>query len=107
VIAPNSGRGPEIDLCAPGVDILSTLPNNEYGKLSGTSAACPHVSGVAALTWAVYPTASNEQIWNLIASTVDDLGLQGRDWLYGYGRVNAYAASGAPLPPPFIPKRGI
>ena len=46
VIAPNSGRGPEVDLCAPGVDILSTLPNGKYGKMSGTSVACPHVSGL-------------------------------------------------------------
>ncbi|MCK1521996.1 S8 family peptidase [Bradyrhizobium sp. 17] len=106
-IAPNSGRGPEVDVCAPGVDILSTIPNNEYGTLSGTSAACPHVSGVAALTWAIHPNSTNEQIWNLIASTVDNLGIRGRDCLYGYGRVNAYAASGALLPPPVIPKRGV
>jgi subtilisin len=107
VIAPNSGRGPEVDLCAPGVEILSTLPNGEYGKMSGTSVACPHVSGVAALTWGAHPSANNEQIWNLIASTADDLGIPGPDSRYGYGRVNASVASGAPLPPPVIPKRGI
>jgi subtilisin len=106
-IAQNSGRGTEIDLCAPGVDILSTIRNNEYGKMSGTSVACPHVSGVAALTWAAHPNSTNEEIWNLIASTADNLGTPGQDWLFGYGRVNAYAASGAPLPTPAIPKRGI
>jgi subtilisin len=107
MIALNSGRGPEIDLCAPGVDILSTIPNNLYGKLTGTSAACPHVAGVAALAWALHPTSTNEQIWNLVASTVDNLGVSGRDGLYGYGRVDAYAATKASLPPPVVPKRGI
>ena len=107
VIALNSGRGPEVDLCAPGVDILSTLPNNKYGKMSGTSVACPHVSGVAALAWGAHPSSDNEQIWNLIASTADPLGIPGPDSKYGYGRVNAYGASGAPLPPPVIRKRGI
>jgi subtilisin len=107
VVAPNSARGPEIDLCAPGVCILSTLPNGGYGRFSGTSVACPHVSGVAALAWGAHVSSDNEQIWNLVASTVDDLGIPGRDSVYGYGRVNAYAALRAPLPPPVIRKRGI
>ena len=107
VIAPNSGRGPEVDLCAPGVEILSTIPGGEYAKMSGTSVACPHVSGVAALAWGAYPSSDNEQIWNLIASTADDLGIPGPDSKYGYGRVDAGVASGAPFPPPVIPKRGI
>jgi subtilisin len=107
VIAPDSGRGPEVDLCAPGVCILSTLPDAKYGKMSGTSVACPHVSGVAALTWGAHPSSNNEQIWNLIASTAHDLGIPGPDSKYGYGRVNADVALGASLPPPVIPKRGI
>jgi subtilisin len=69
--------------------------------------ACPHVSGVAALAWGAHVSSDNEQIWNLVASTVDDLGIPGRDSVYGYGRVNAYAALRAPLPPPVIRKRGI
>jgi len=107
MIAPNSGRGPEVDLCAPGVDVLSTLPNGNYGKMSGTSVACPHVSGVAALTWGAHPSSDNERIWNLIASTADDLGIPGPDSKYGYGRVNAAGASCASHPTPVVPKRGI
>jgi subtilisin len=107
VIAPFSSRGPEVDLCAPGVNILSTIPNGQYGTMSGTSMACPHVSGVAALTWGAHRFSNNEQIWNLLASTVDNIGVPGWDLLYGYGRVNADAASGALLPPPAIPKRGV
>ena len=44
-----SNYGDWVDICAPGVDILSTYPNNQYGRSNGTSMACPHVSGVAAL----------------------------------------------------------
>ncbi len=107
VIAPSSARGPEIDLCAPGVDIQSTLPNNRYGLLSGTSVACPHVAGVAALVWAAHRSATNEQVWNVLASTVHDLGRSGRDTSYGYGCVNAEAAvASKAFPPPLMPKRG-
>lgn len=44
-----SNYGEWVDICAPGVDVLSTTPKNSYSLMSGTSMACPHLSGVAAL----------------------------------------------------------
>ena len=44
-----SNFGSWVDICAPGSGIMSTVPNNGYSNMSGTSMACPHVSGVAAL----------------------------------------------------------
>jgi subtilisin len=42
-------RGPQIDVCAPGVAIVSTVPGNGFGSNDGTSMAAPHVAGVAAV----------------------------------------------------------
>jgi len=62
-----SSRGPirtvnrvKPDISAPGKDILSAMPPNRYGKMSGTSMACPHISGVAALMWSALPTFNRQ-----------------------------------------------
>lgn len=49
--APYSSVGSAVDLLAPGTNIDSTYVDNEYARASGTSAACPFVTGVAALVW--------------------------------------------------------
>ena len=44
-----SNYGDWVDVCAPGVEVYSTYVNGQYTYMSGTSMACPHASGVAAL----------------------------------------------------------
>jgi len=108
VIAPNSARGPEVKLCAPGVDIKSTVLDGKCGIQSGTSVACPHVTGVAALAWQAHLSSNitNEQVWNLLAHTADNLGRPGRDSCYGYGIVNAWeAVKASSFPAPAMPKK--
>jgi subtilisin len=106
-VASFSSRGPEVDVCAPGVTVLSDRLGGGTTTMSGTSMACPCVAGVAALAWGSHLFSDNEQIWNLLAFTVDNLGLPGWDPFFGYGRVNALAAAAAMVPPPVVPKRGI
>ena len=59
-----SNYGDWVDICAPGVDIASTVPTNDYAFSSGTSMACPHVSGVAALMVSYFggPGYTNAQL---------------------------------------------
>ena len=90
-----SSTGPSIEVSAPGVNIYSTLPANGYGAKSGTSMACPHVVGLAAAIKCAYPELSNLSIREKICATADHLGTPGRNWLYGFGLVNASTACGA------------
>ncbi len=68
----------------------SCSPQAGYAALAGTSMATPFVSGVAALL--AGQGLANDQIVERLKRTSDDLGLPGRDPLYGYGRVNAARA---------------
>lgn len=105
VIAPFSSRGPEVEICAPGVNVLSTIPGGGYGTKSGTSMACPHVSGAAAVVWGAHRFATNVQIWNLLGATADNLGVPGWDPLYGYGRVDVDQAAAELVVAPTVPLR--
>lgn len=59
-----------VDLFAPGVDIYSTIPGNEYKRNQGTSMAAPVVSGTAALLMSYYPDLSAAQIREVIMMSV-------------------------------------
>src|SRR4030095_13775947 len=62
-----------VDLAAPGVGILSTIPNSSYGPLTGTSMATPHVSGAAALLCAYNPYLTVSQLKAALLNNVDVL----------------------------------
>ena len=91
----NFGRT-AVDLAAPGVDILSSVPGNGYRSLSGTSMAAPHVSGVAALVLAQNPRSSAREVLVRIAGSVRPVpALENATW--SGGRLDAAdALSDAP-----------
>jgi len=79
---------------APGVDILSTWPGNEYEEKSGTSMATPVVAGVAALVAAHEPRLSVDDLRKRIVSSVDKIDALKAKITSG-GRINAAKALGA------------
>jgi thermitase len=87
-----SNYGSTIELAAPGVSIYSTYLNGAYTFMTGTSMACPHVAGLAALVWSRFPAYSRDLVRTILRNTADDLGEVGWDQCYGWGRVNAYKA---------------
>ncbi len=106
-IAGSSSRGPasdgriKPDLGAVGTSVYSTtdLPSpNSYANKTGTSMACPGVSGTMATLYQAYQKtySSNPHagLMKAIAmNTCEDLGVAGPDFIYGYGRLNARRAA--------------
>jgi len=105
----SSNYGNWIDIAAPGVHILSLraydtdmyaligepevhIYQSEYYIASGTSMACPHVSGLAALLLSHNPSYTNDNIIRAILLSADNIGSEGWDEYYGFGRINAHKA---------------
>ncbi len=85
-----SSRGPtndgrtKPDIMGP--DNVSTFVYNP-NRFTGTSASCAHVAGAAALILGKNPGISVDQLWNSLTSTAVDMGIDGKDNIYGYGRL--------------------
>ncbi|GGI45791.1 hypothetical protein GCM10008018_13890 [Paenibacillus marchantiophytorum] len=97
--ADYSSSGNEIDLVAPGSEILSTTSDQDYGNLSGTSMAAPHVTGSLAALWSAHKNWTGEQVKNKLFETATRLG---GNQEYGHGLVNLARALGVidkPIPP--------
>jgi subtilisin family serine protease len=99
-LASFSSTGPEVDVVAPGVNVLSDYkdvsPNDgrnyDTYYMSGTSMACPHVAGTVALMLSVNRELTPSQIQTILQAKAKDLGGVGFDNYYGYGRIDAVAA---------------
>ncbi|MEC3881784.1 S8 family peptidase [Parapedobacter sp. 10938] len=85
-----SNYGTGIDLSAPGTDIVTTTPPNNYtlapNTIDGTSFASPAVAGAAALILTVYPNASPNWVRNILRSTADRTG--GYSYVGGWSSVS-------------------
>lgn len=94
---PLSNSGNYIDVAAPGHMIYSTMPLElsyevGYAYMTGTSMAAPHVAGLADLLLSQDASRSAAELEKIITASADDLGEPGWDVVFGYGRINAYAA---------------
>lgn len=92
-----SSKGPEVELGAPGVNVLSTVPRDRYESYSGTSMACPHVSGTVGLMIAKIivegRTYNVTYIRTILHDTAEDIGQPPE--AVGYGLVRADKAVAA------------
>lgn len=98
-LADFSSNGPSnlcagcgVELVAPGVSIRSTWPHGDYRHLSGTSMACPHVSGAVALLKQLHPLWTPAEIRSRLKATASDLGAPGNDPRFGAGLLDCYQA---------------
>ncbi len=87
-VAGYSNYGPEIDVTAPGSLIYSTIADDKFGYMSGTSMAAPHVSGLAGLMLSEGVRARD--IRGLLQDTAIKLGDDSFSQSYGYGMINSY-----------------
>jgi subtilisin family serine protease len=91
-IAGFSQFNDDVELAAPGVGVLSTVPGGGHEAWSGTSMATPHVAAVTALVWSANPLWKPAQVRNALKRSAEDLGGAGRDVYFGHGLARAQAA---------------
>lgn len=89
-----SNYGTWVDISAPGNNIYSTLPSNQYGNMSGTSMATPLVAGLAGLMWSLNPGLTATDIRNCINTNAVNINAQNPSYIgqLGAGRINAAAS---------------
>lgn len=104
-----STHGPQIDVVAPGENIMSTYLTyeNAYGQnafrdytySSGTSFAAPQVTGLAGLAASLQPSLNDNEFQEILRRTARDVGAPGRDDTFGWGIADAPALLARLAPP--------
>ena len=89
-----SNANADVEIAAPGVNVLSTVSGDSYTTMSGTSMSTPHVAGLAALLKGQNPSWTPAQIRARMNACSDDLGSPGWDSSFGNGRINLGRALG-------------
>ncbi|MCF7890480.1 S8 family serine peptidase [Candidatus Bipolaricaulota bacterium] len=84
-----SNYGPELELVAPGAEVLSYRPGGNLATGSGTSFAAPHVAGTAALILSKQPQLSLSDLKRTLRESAKDIGKSGKDDSTGYGLIDA------------------
>ena len=104
VIATSSSRGPATDgrikpdISAHGQNQISNDANNTYQNFGGTSAACPGITGIMAQLMQAYRTMNSGQnapsalLKAALLNTANEMGNDGPDFIFGWGKVNAFKA---------------
>lgn len=92
-----SNYGDSVTVCAPGVDVFSTIVSGgfdgSYGNMDGTSMAAPIVTGITAMVWSVDQTMSSKQVQDYISTTANEIVLSRNKNDSGtYHLINASAA---------------
>lgn len=103
-----SNYGYTVDVCAPGRNIYTTLYNNTYGSMSGTSMASPVAAGGAAIIKSQFPGYSGLQVGEQLRTTCDNIAasnVSSLTGLLGSGRINLY--NGVTVSKPSIREQNI
>lgn len=105
-LSPFSNYGAQIDICAPGSNVYSTLPHTDgntgtYGEKSGTSMATPIVTGICAMVWSARPELTAPDVRHLVCGSINEEIMIGASYNHpqnvSYPLVNAQKAVEAAL----------
>lgn len=95
-----SNYGSEVDIAAPGEEVLSTVPGGKYEKFDGTSMATPFVSAAAAVLKSIHPDWSNEEVRAALLASAKDIDSKGFDTRTGNGLLQLAQAVSDPAGKP-------